>query len=134
MQGLGTHGWYRVGVLYVGHEQGHTAIAQMAIGGWFNDLNATPAIVDIAFDHANGYMHKVYNTLRGTHITSVRLCRIDHRRVAIDVYYGGSGFNNVYVTVYEIQGVFTANSTFVDASSSTEAVIATLNMNKAQTT
>ena len=134
MQGLSTRSWYRVGVLYVGHEQGHTAIARMAIGGWFNEQNAKPAIVDIAFDYGGGYMHKVFNTLRGTHITSVRLCRIDSRRVAVDVYYGGSGSNNVYVTVYEIQGVFTANTTFVDVSSSTESVIATLNMNKAQTT
>jgi hypothetical protein len=134
MQGLGTHGWYRVGVLYVGHKQGHTATARMSIGGWYNDQNAKPAIVDIAFDYGRGYLHKVFNTLRGTHITSVRLCRIDNHRVAVDVYYGGSGSNNVYVTVYEIQGVFTANSTFVDVSANTESVIATLNMTKVQTT
>lgn len=133
-QGLGTHGWYRVGVLYVGHQEGHTAIAQMAIGGWYNEQNAKPAIIDIAFDLGGGYLHKVFNTVIGTHITSVRLCRIDNSRVAIDVYYGGSGANTVYVTVYEIQGVFTANSTFVDVSANTESVIATLNMTKAQTT
>lgn len=131
---LSSKGWYRIGTLYVGHESGHTASARVCIGGWFNDQNALPAIFDIAFQLNGGYIHKVFDTLGGSHFSNIRLCRINSRTIAIDLYYSANGANYTYITVYETQGAFNANSGYVSVQEGAEPVIASQSLNECQNT
>lgn len=133
---LTTPGWYRVGVLYDGDASvdSVTATARMSIGGSFYYNNATPAIVDVAYDYNSGYLQKVFDNVLNTHITNIRLCRIDTNHVAIDVYYFHSYIDTVRIVVQELQGEFIPSNGLVSVSADSEPVIASLNMNKVQTT
>lgn len=133
---LGSPGWYRVGYLYENTSGITSAITRMYINGSYNVASHAPKIIDICTHYHGAYMKEVFDEIYPSTITKVRLCRVESKKTAIEIYYALSGGNAVAISFQEDNLInkveVLENYEYQSAVEGT--LLATLDLNKINTT
>ena len=133
---LGSPGWYRVGFLYENTSGITSAITRMYINGSYNVASHAPKIIDICTHYHGAYMKEVFDEVYPTTVTKVRLCRVESKKIAIEIYYALSGGNAVAISFQEDNLINKVEvlENYALQSAVEGTLLATLDLNKVNTT
>ena len=125
---LTTAGWYKVGTIKpVGGD--FTTACRLSIGGNYNTINHSSAIIDIITDYDSMDAVVVVPTVKTAGVTQVGFIRTEMKTFDVYVGYANNSTNAVYVSADMSRGTF-IKANFVASSVAESAMAKVIAINK----